>query len=219
MHIDVYSDPICPWCYIGKKRLKEALGLRPEIPAHIRWRAFQLNPDMPEEGMDRQGYLNAKFGGEERSRQIYGRIASVGAEAGISFKFDAIKTTPNTIMAHRLLRYAQRADISQGDSVIEALFEAYFLEGRPIGDMETLLDIGSGAGLQKEPLEKYLQSDDDREDILAEDRYARTLGIGGVPCFIIDGKYALSGAQDPEAFLPIFDMALQEADNAPATPT
>lgn len=173
---------------------------------------------MPTEGMDRRGYLNAKFGGEERANQIYSRIAAVGAEAGIEFQFGDIKTTPNTVLAHRLIRFAQRPEIGKGDAVTDALFKAYFLDGRPIGDMETLLAIGEDVGLQKSGLAQYLKSDEDTDDILAEDRYARTLGIGGVPCFIIDGKYALSGAQDPEAFLPIFDMALQEAENAPATP-
>ncbi|MDJ0686606.1 MAG: DsbA family oxidoreductase [Alphaproteobacteria bacterium] len=218
MNIDVFSDPICPWCFIGKKRLQDALALRPDLAVTIRWRAFQLNPDMPEEGMDRQTYLTVKFGGEERAKQVYGRIEQVGAQVGIDFRFDRIARTPNTIAAHRLIRFAQRSDYDKGDAVTNALFDAYFLDGESIGEQETLLKIGEAAGLDRAAMQAYFDSDEDVDEILAEDSYARRLGIGGVPCFIVDGKYALSGAQEPETFLPLFDMALQEASAEPATP-
>jgi len=218
MNIDIFSDPICPWCYIGKKRLGEALARRPDMPVAVRWRAFQLNPDMPADGLDRQSYLQAKFGGAERASQIYDRIARVGREAGIEFRFDLIERTPNTIPAHRLIRYAQRPDIGQGDAVTDMLFRAYFLEGRSIGDAAALIDLGVEAGLEREPLAAYFETDEDVDEIQAEDMFARRSGIGGVPCFIVNGKYALSGAQEPESFLPLFDMAGQDAEteSAPA---
>ncbi len=218
MIIDIFSDPICPWCFIGKKRLNEALALRSDIPIITRWRAFQLNPDMPAEGMGRQDYLSAKFGGADRAGQIYERIREVGASVGIDFQFDKIPQTPNTILAHRLIRFAQRPENGKSDMVTDLLFDTYFLNGGLIGEIEPLLDIGEKAGLNREALREYLESDEDKDEILAEDMHARRLGIGGVPCFIVDGKYALSGAQEPESFLPIFDMAVQETAKEPATP-
>lgn len=217
MNIDIFSDPICPWCYIGKKRLGEALQQRPDLPVTIRWRAFQLNPDMPADGLDRQSYLQAKFGGPERATQIYDRISRVGREVGIDFRFDLIRRTPNTVPAHRLIRYAQRPDIGLADTVTDALFQAYFLDGRSIGDAAALVEIGVEAGIPREPLTAYFETDEDVDEIVAEDTFARRLGIGGVPCFIVDGKYALSGAQEPESFLPLFDMALKEAEPQAAT--
>lgn len=212
--IDVFSDPICPWCYIGKKRLDEALAARPDIPVTVRWRAFQLNPDMPRSGMDRQAYLSAKFGGADRAGEVYGHIRRVGSQVGIDFQFDRIPRTPSTLKAHRLIRYAHRPDIDKANDLVPALFQAYFLDGRDIGDDETLLDIAEGVGMQRADLAAYLATDEDENEVQAEDVYARRLGIGGVPCFIVDGKYALSGAQEPEAFLPILDMALQESSGA-----
>lgn len=211
MNIDIFSDPICPWCYIGKMRLGAALSQRPDLPVAIRWRAFQLNPDMPAEGLDRQTYLQAKFGGPERAIQIYERISRVGREVDIDFRFDLIRRTPNTIPAHRLIRYAQRPEVGRADAVTDALFQAYFLEGRSIGDAPALVEIGVEAGIERGPLADYFGTDEDVDEIVAEDMFARRLGIGGVPCFIVDGKYALSGAQEPESFLPLFDMALKEA--------
>jgi len=217
MIVDIFSDPICPWCFIGKKRLNEALALRPDLPVTIRWRAFQLNPDMPAAGMDRQTYLNAKFGGSERAGQIYDRIRMVGQSVGIDFAFDKIRQTPNTVMAHRLIRFAQRPEINKADLVTDMLFDAYFLNGETIGSVDDLLAVGEKAGIDREALTAYFETDEDTEEILAEDAHARRLGIGGVPCFIVDGKYALSGAQEPESFLPLFDMALQETEQQPAT--
>ena len=188
--IDVFSDPICPWCYIGKKRLDQALAARPDLPIAVRWRAFQLNPDMPRDGMDRQSYLSAKF--------------------GIDFQFDKIPRTPSTLNAHRLIRYAQRPGVEKADGLMPALFQAYFIDGKDIGDVAVLLDIAQAVGLDRPAVQEYLNSREDEDEVQAEDVFARRLGIGGVPCFIIDGKYALSGAQEPEAFLPLLDMAVQE---------
>ena len=217
MIVDIFSDPICPWCFIGKKRLAQALDLRPDAPVTVRWRAFQLNPDMPPAGMDRQAYLSAKFGGADRAGQIYDRIRQVGETVGIDFAFDKITQTPNTVQAHRLIRFAQRPGIDKADLVTDLLFDAYFLNGERIGSIEDLMVIGERAGIDREALAAYFETDEDADEILAEDSHARRLGIGGVPCFIVDGKYALSGAQEAESFLPLFDMAQQEAEKEPAT--
>lgn len=214
MNIDIFSDTVCPWCYIGKGRLERALAERPDIHATVRWRAFQLNPQMPADGMDRKRYLALKFGGATRAQELYETIRQVGAGEGIAFQFDAIARTPNTVDSHRLLRHAegQAAD----GALAELLFKAYFLEGQDIGDQAVLAGIAEKAGLDRTEAETFLASDALSEDIQAEDRFARRLGIAGVPCFIIEGKYALSGAQEPEAFYPIFEMALQ--DPAMASP-
>lgn len=208
--IDVFSDPICPWCFIGKKRLEDALAARPDVPVSIRWRTFQLNPDMPTEGMDRQSYLSAKFGGPDRAADVYGHIRQVGQQVGIDFQFDAIPRTPSTLAAHRLIRFAQREYPSLADALVQAMFKAYFLDGQDIGEVSTLLVIADGVGMDRGQTETYLQGTEDLDEVKAEDSFARRLGIGGVPCFIIEGKYALSGAQEPEAFLPVLDMAVQE---------
>jgi len=215
--IDVFSDPICPWCFIGKKRLDEALARRPDIPVTVRWRAFQLNPDMPRDGMDRQSYLSAKFGGAARAADVYGQIQQVGSRIGIEFQFDRIPRTPSTLKAHRLIRLAQRPEYDCAKDLIPALFHAYFLQGRDIGDTDVLLEIAETIGLDRTAVRHYLVSHEDEEEVQAEDVFARRLGIGGVPCFIIDGKYALSGAQEPEAFLPLLDMAIQEKTAGPVT--
>jgi len=208
--IDVFSDPICPWCYIGKKRLEEALAARPDVPVSIRWRTFQLNPDMPNEGMDRQAYLSAKFGGPDRAADVYGHIRKVGDQVGIDFQFDAIPRTPSTLKAHRLIRLTQRDHPDASEPLVQAMFKAYFLDGRDIGDIDELVSLAVEAGLKGDPVRTYLEGNEDLDEVKAEDAFARRLGIGGVPCFIVEGKYALSGAQEPEAFLPVLDMAVQE---------
>lgn len=218
IQIDVFSDPVCPWCYIGKKRMEEALTMRSEVDIEVRWRTFQLNPDMPMEGMERQAYLNAKFGGSDRASQIYNQIEQVGHDVDIDFKFDAIPRTPNTIDAHRLIQRAQEVSAGHGERVVTGLFTAYFLEGKDIGDRSVQLAIAEAAGMEPERTAIYLDSDQDVQEVQAEDVFGRRLGINGVPCFIIAGKYALSGAQEPEAFLPLIDMALEEARKAAEEP-
>jgi len=215
MRIDIFTDVICPWCLIGGKRLEKALALRPPPDLQIHWRAFQLNPGMPAEGMERQAYLAAKFGGPESAQRIYDTVGAAGRRSGVAFAFDKITRTPNTVAAHRLIRFADR--FGRQDAMVEALFHAYFLEGRNLSDLEALAEIASGAGLDRAAVRGYLDSDEDTETVLAEDAYARKLGIGGVPCFIVDGRYALSGAQEPEAFLPVFDLIdTEKSENAPA---
>ncbi len=212
MHIDVYSDTICPWCYIGKRRLAKALDNWGRGTATISWRAFQLNPEMPPAGMDRQSYLSLKFGGATRASQIYGVIADNGRREDIPFAFDRIQRTPNTVDSHRLTRFAAR--VGRQEAVVEALFRAYFLNGIDIGDRDSLAALATSCGLDGRSVATYLASDRDFEDVQAEDRRARRLGIDGVPCFIVNGKYALSGAQEPEAFAPIFELAASEESAA-----
>jgi predicted DsbA family dithiol-disulfide isomerase len=205
MHIDIVSDVICPWCFIGKRRLERALKLRPEVDVSISWRAFQLNPDMPAEGMPRQEYLAAKFGGAGQARRIYAAVEQAGAGEDIDFAFDRIRRTPNTVDAHRLIRFA--ALQGEAGAMVEALFAAYFLDGRDIGARSELAEIASEAGFDRKAAADWLAGDSGRDAVLAEDRAARRAGIEGVPCFVLDGGYALSGAQEPEFFLPLFDIA------------
>lgn len=204
MRIDIISDVICPWCFIGKRRLERALAQRPELAAEITWRPFQLNPDMPEEGMDRRAYLAAKFGGDAHADRIYANVREAGATVDIPFAFDRIRRTPNTRDAHRLIRHA--AAQGRADAVVEALFRAYFIDGRDIGDHSTLAEIAGEAGLDARGAGQWLDSPAERETVIAEDRGARRLGINAVPCFIFERQYAVSGAQEPEFFLPVFDL-------------
>lgn len=214
MLVDVFSDPICPWCFIGKRRLERALTARGlAAPAlKTRWRAFQLNPGMPAEGMPRDSYLAQKFGGADRAREIYDMIGEAGAEEGIAFDFERIERTPNTVDAHRLIRFAARSGLD--GQVVEALFRAYFLEGRDIGDKATLARIAAENGLDGKETETFLAGAEDRQDVLAEHDFATSLNISGVPCFILEGRYAVVGAQQPEAFVPVFDLIDEEARNA-----
>jgi len=208
LRIDIYSDTICPWCFIGKRRLERALAERPQSDLQISWKAFQLNPQMPPEGIDRQRYLELKFGGPAGARQVYDQVRRVGAEESIDFAFDAIKHTPNTLDSHRLIRHAASAGLQ--DQVVQALFDAYFLEGRDIGDGEVLVATAAAAGLDPDAVRAYLASDQDRDSVAAEDAHARHIGIQGVPTYILNGQYVLSGAQPPEVLFNMFDLGRQE---------
>jgi predicted DsbA family dithiol-disulfide isomerase len=205
MRIDIVSDVICPWCYIGKRRLERALRARPGISATLSWRAFQLAPEMPASGIPREAYLAAKFGNVAHARRAYAGLAEIGAAENIEFNFDRIRRMPNTRDAHRLIRYATRR--GRAEPTVEALFRAYFRDGRDIGDRATLTDIAEELGFEPAHAADYLASGDGLDEVLSEDRSARRLGISAVPCFIIDGGYAISGAQEPEFFLPLFDLA------------
>ena len=207
MQIEIYSDVVCPWCFIGKRRLEQALetteyGNR----AHNAWRPFQLNPTMPKSGMDRRAYLDAKFGGAEARRAIEERIAKAGAADGIVFAFDRIERTPNTFDAHRLTWFTQQQ--GNQDALAEALFLAYFSEGRDIGNRQTLVEIAAEVGLDREEARLFLSSDAGVEEVRAEEATGHRLGIRGVPYFVLNGTYAISGAQPPDIFI----SALQEAE-------
>ena len=204
LQIEIFSDVVCPWCYIGKRRFERAHTARPHTGLAVTWRAFQLNPEMPADGIDRQRYLELKFGGGDQAGQVYHRIAAAGAEEGIDFAFDRIRRTPNTVNAHRLVRWARQQD--RQDEVVESLFQAYFLEGLDIGDRDNLAEIAALAGLDRADARAFLDSVEGVREVLDETRLAYNSGITGVPCFIVDRKYAISGAQEPEAFFPLLDL-------------
>ena len=203
--VDVISDVICPWCYIGKRRLEKAI-LAFGGPVRVRWLTFQLNPAMPKEGVRRREYRTKKFGSWERSQELDARVAAAGQSEGIHFAFDRIERTPNTLDAHRLLWLAGRKAVQ--DAVVEALFRAYFTEGRDISSRQTLLDVVAEAGLDRHQAEALLGGDDGLEAIQEAEALARRFRVEGVPFFIIGGTLTLSGAQQPEAFLEAFSRAV-----------
>ncbi len=215
MRFDIFSDIVCPWCDIGKRRFARALTLRPDIQPEVAWRAFQLNPDLPRDGMDRAEYVAMKFGSGRRSEEIYKRVTEAGIAEGIDFRFDKIKRTPNTTDAHRLLLYAQGAKAQE--AVVDRLFVGYFTEGADIGDTETLTALAGEAGLETDPVRRFLVTEQGREQVMEDLSLAYKMGITGVPCFILEGRYALPGAHEPEAFQPLFDLAKQEAEQPTAS--
>ncbi len=210
--VDIVSDTVCPWCYIGKRRLEQALAQRPvDIDIHVSWRPFQLNPDIPAEGRDRRVYLAAKFGGDEQAKRIYQTIRDAGNSVGLDFDFEAMDRQPNTVNSHRLIDRA--GQLGMQDIIVERLFQAFFMDGRDIGDIKTLADIANDASLDIDETLEYLESDEDVERIHKEDLVARQMGIQGVPCFIINRKYNISGAQDPGVFLSAFEQVMTEEDD------
>lgn len=199
--VDVFSDAICPWCYVGKRRLERAFAAF-DGPVTVRWLPFQLNPAMPKEGIARREYRTRKFGSWERSLEIDARLAAVGEAEGIPFAFERIERTPNTRDAHRLIGLAGEEGVQ--DAVVEALFRAYFTQGRDIGDRQALLDVVAQAGLDRHRAAGVLNSDDGLAAIQEAGERARRLRVEGVPFFIVNGRLTLSGAQPPEAFLAAF---------------
>jgi predicted DsbA family dithiol-disulfide isomerase len=209
MILDIVSDVICPWCFVGKRRLERALALAPQPDLRVGWRPFQLNPDMPPEGMDRRDYLRAKFGDAGGGR-LYDQVRAAGAEEGIEFAFERIRRTPSTLKPHRLIRRA--AASGRQDAMVEALFRGYFLDGEDLSDDAALIRLAHAAGLDPEETAGYLAGEQDLAEVRAEDAFARQVGINGVPCFIVDRKFALSGAQPPEQLVEVFELARREAD-------
>lgn len=199
--LDILSDPICPWCYIGKAQLDRALG--PDHPFEIEWHPFQLNPDMPKEGMDRRTYLETKFGGKENAIKVYSRIADVSEAAGLSIDFAAIKRTPNTLDAHRLIHWAGLE--GRQTAVVSFLFKAYFTEGRDIGDQKVLLEIAQTAGMDCQMVERLLSSDADRQEVKERDAHARARGVTGVPTHIVGNQHVLPGAQPTELWTKVIE--------------
>lgn len=208
--IDIFSDPICPWCMIGKRRLDRALQMAASSHSFcrpgIRWRVFQLNPTMPPKGMDRTAYLNAKFGGAVRAAEVYRNIRKEGAAEDIDFAFDRITRTPNTLKAHALIRIASSQGLA--DAMVQRLFDAYFLEGLDIGDPSVLADLAAEVGLN-EDMAGMFNDADLAARLRAEDAEARGSGISGVPYFVIGGRYALAGAVPPEALIRALELAVQ----------
>jgi predicted DsbA family dithiol-disulfide isomerase len=214
--IDIISDVVCPWCFIGKRRLEAALELyRERSPAaaepKITWHPFQLNPDMPAAGIDRDAYVKSKFGAD-RAGQIYGRITAVGSEVGIPFDFGKVTRQPNTLAAHSLVALA--IDSGQQDAVVEALFHAFFLEGKDLTSADALAEIATGAGLDAGDVKAFLASEKARAHIEAEDKRAREIGVEGVPFFIFNKRIAVSGAQEPAVLLEAMLEAEKESTAA-----
>lgn len=205
MQIDVFFDPICPWCFIGKRRLQRALGQRPAISAALNWRPFMLNPDMPPQGMERHAYLLHKFGTEARVRRLLGALEVTGQSEEIDFKFDDIQHTPATHDAHRLVKYA--AEHGQDEPVVENLFRAFFIEGRDIGLLDELSAIGRSVGLDGGALDAYLDSTVDASWVIEQNSQAHRLGVNGVPCFLFNDELALQGAQPPNILARLLDAA------------
>ena len=214
MKIMIVSDTICPWCYVGKRRFERALAARPEITPEIEWRPFELNPQMPVEGLERKAYMRAKFGDDERAGEIYAAIRTAGEGEDIPFAFDDITRVPNTIASHRLIAWSLPR--GRQDEMVEALFRAYFLDGKDIGDIDVLVEAAAAAGLKESEARANHAGEEGVEETKAEAWEAKRLGISGVPCFVFDGKYAVSGAQEPEVFSQVFDLALQPDDESEA---
>ena len=213
MQIDIISDVVCPWCFIGKRNLEKALGQyaakHPDAEApKIIWHPFQLNPDLPVEGMSRQEYLSSKFGGPERAREIYDRVAQAGAAAGIDFRFDVIQAQPNTVDAHQLILLALAFDAQDG--VVESLFSGYFFEGRDLRDRQTLIELAERGGLPRTEAQRCLETQQLRKQVEEQQNHALSLGVQGVPFFIFDQKLAASGAQPPEVLVDAMEQAASQ---------
>ena len=205
--VNVISDVICPWCFIGKRRLENAIvALNGQREVRVRWHPFQLNPTMPMEGISRREYRIGKFGSWERSQELDAKLIAVGETEGIHFAFDRIERTPNTVDAHRLTWLADKHECQ--DAVMEGLFRAYFTEGRDISDRQTLADVVVESGLGRQLVEDMLKGDDGMNAIHEGEGLSRRHGVTGVPFFIINEKVALSGAQAPETFLEAFRQAM-----------
>ncbi|TDT77820.1 putative DsbA family dithiol-disulfide isomerase [Litoreibacter halocynthiae] len=211
--LDIISDVICPWCYIGKAHLDRALEAAPDHPFTIEWHPFQLNPTMPEGGMDRREYLEHKFGGKEGAVRVYGQIAEAAEAAGLDIDFGAIQRTPNTINAHRLIHWAGLE--GRQTAVVSKLFKAYFKEGRDLGDTEVLLDIAEAAEMDREMVARLMATDQDIDDIRARDANARERGVTGVPTFVVANQHVLPGAQQPDLWANVItELNTQLADQA-----
>ncbi|MBN9545114.1 MAG: DsbA family oxidoreductase [Alphaproteobacteria bacterium] len=209
MQIDFISDTVCPWCFIGKRRLARAIAMRPAISFDVRYRPYRLDPSLPRGGMDRAAYMAAKFGkngGVEEAQKV---IAAEGAKEGIEFDFAAIRRAPNTLDSHRLIRWA--ALTGAQDEVVERLFAAYFENGEDIGDIRVLADIADVSGMDGAQVADMLESDQDLALVEREDQLAREMGVTGVPAMIFANKVAVSGAREPQVLTMVIDKALEMA--------
>lgn len=207
--IDVVSDVVCPWCFVGRKRLQQALDLTPELDITVNWRPFQLDPTLPAQGKDRKSYLREKFGSGTRIDDVHDQLIKLGEDNDIAFDFDAIQFAPNTLDAHRLIHWAAQAAPGIQDRLVGTLFSLYFEQGQNIGDHEVLIDAAASVGMDGAVVARLLQSDADKATIREEIDTANRIGVRGVPCYIIDQKYAVMGAQTPDV---LADAIRQAAD-------
>jgi len=205
LSIEVVFDLVCPWCFLGTRRLQRALRARPDLAATLTWRPFLLNPDIPDTGIPRAEYLVRKFGGEERARRLHATIAELGRAEGVQFRFDRIRRIPSSLDAHRLVRLAAR--MGYADRAVDALFTAYFCEGADIGHDETLVAIGHRLGIEAAAVMRAISSQAEATAVHADNLRAHRLGINGVPCFVIEGRHAIAGAQEPEVLDRLLDVA------------
>ena len=209
LSIEVVHDLVCPWCFLGLRRLMRTLRRRPDLLFALTWRPFLLNPDMPRAGMPRADYVVRKFGGEDRARRLYGSITEIGRAEGLLFRFDRIRRTPSSVDAHRLVRWA--TGFGRGAEMVEALFSAHFTDGRDIGDIQVLVAVALACGLDGAAAHAFLASDAEVELVHGENLRAHRLGINGVPCFVVSGRHAIAGAQEPEVIERLLDVAVVES--------
>ena len=210
MQIDIVSDTVCPWCFVGKRRIGRAMAMRPNVKFDVFWRPYRLDPTIPREGVDRRAYLKAKFGDSPRSSAMGDAIRSEGAGEGIEFAFDKIAKTPNTLDSHRLVRWAAGAGVQ--DDMVERLFQAYFIDGRDVGDPAVLSAIATEAGMDGDLVATLLAGDADLAEVEREAGLASEMGISGVPTFIFDSKFMISGAREAELLVRVIDKALEVAN-------
>lgn len=199
--LDIMSDPICPWCFIGKAHLDRALAAHPDHPFLIEWHPFQLNPEMPAEGMGRRDYLEGKFGGKAAAVKAYAPVVDQAEKAGLKINFEGMQRTPNTLNAHRLIHWAGIE--GRQTAAVSALFKAYFVDTRDIGDAEILTDIADSIEMDASVVARLLETDEDMKDIRDRDSHSRQMGINSVPTFIIGGRHAVPGAQQPELWAKV----------------
>lgn len=207
--IDVISDVVCPWCFLGRQRLKAALAMLPELNVEVRWRPFQLDPALPKQGKERKRYLVEKLGSQSRVNEAHDQLMALGKEADIEFDFDAIEIAPNTLDAHRLIHWAGEISAELQDRVVGELFSMYFEQGLDIGSHEILVEAAEDTGMEYTIIETLLADDTDKQTVQTQIETASQMGVTGVPCFIIDQKYAVMGAQSAEA---LADAIAQIAD-------
>ena len=208
LSVEVVLDLICPWCYLGIRRLARTLVRRPDLLVELTWRPFLLNPDMPRAGMSRADYVVRKFGGEERARRMFASIGELGRAEGLMFRFDRIRRTPSSVDAHRLIRWS--TGFGRADEVVEAVLAAHFTDGRDIGDLAVLAAIAASCGLHAAAARVFLASTAEMDTVHAENLRAHRLGINGVPCFVVAGCHAIAGAQEPEVIERLLDVAVTD---------
>ena len=217
MQIDVIADTVCPWCFIGKRRLARALEMRPDIPFEVKWRPYRLDPTVPREGMDRQAYMRMRFGNDpQKVVEMYRQIIIEGEKDGIAFNFEAIERRPDTINSHRLIRWAETAGVQ--DEVVERLFISYFENGEDISQVRVLADIADLCGMDGLEIAELLESDADIALVEREDQLAREMGVTGVPAMIFGGRLALSGARDTDVLLSVINRAIEMQEGSPEDP-
>ncbi len=204
INVDVVSDVVCPWCFIGQKRLDRAMTMVGDVEFAVRWRPFQLDPSIPPEGYERHAYMKAKFGDEQRLREVHDTIRQAGSAEGIAFALERIEVSPNTLDAHRLIRWAGSAGLPVQNRLVRRLFEFYFMEGRNVGDRDVLTDAAKESGMDVSVVQALLPTDADQEAVREEIATAARMGVRGVPCFLIEGRYAVMGAQDAETLADAF---------------